>query len=223
MKVMILIKKGVFKMSGKLIKAVAELEEKKALKLVKEMIENGKTPLEIVNYCKKGVEIVGKRYSNQKYFLSDLIMSEEILRGIMEIIEPYFPVQDEGEEGSIDIVMGTIEGDIHDLGKNIVIYLLRSVGIRVLDLGVDVKPEEFLKSISNTKAKLLGISVLLTYSIGSVKKVVDLFKEAGLKDKITIIIGGYPVNKPIKKYTGADYYNTCADQAVDLIRDILGK
>ena len=208
-------------MSDQLINAVAELEEKKALNIVQEMIDNGHTPLEIVEYCKKGVEIVGERYSNQEYFLSDLIMSEEILKEIMEILEPHFPDKSDDSPGQVDIIMGTIEGDIHDLGKNIVIYLLKSVGINVLDLGVDVKPEEFLKEINKTKAKLLGISVLLTYSIGSVKKVIELIEEADMREDITIIIGGYPVNSFIKDYTGADYYNTSADEAVDMIRDLL--
>ncbi|MGM0445307.1 MAG: cobalamin B12-binding domain-containing protein [Bacillota bacterium] len=210
-------------MNKKLIHAVAELNEDKALKLVKDMVNNGATPLEIVENCKRGVEIVGKRYSNQEYFLSDLIMSEEILKEIMEIIEPYFPDNSNDDENQVDIVMGTIEGDIHDLGKNIVIYLLRSVGINVLDLGVDVNPEEFVEQINKTKAKLLGISVLITYSIGSIKKVIELLKEANLRDDVTIIIGGYPVNDIIKEYTGADYYNTCADEAVDLIRKLLDK
>jgi methylmalonyl-CoA mutase cobalamin-binding domain/chain len=208
-------------MSDQLIDAVAELEEVKALNIVQDMIDNGYTPLEIVEYCKKGVEIVGERYSNQEYFLSDLIMSEEILKEIMEILEPHFPDKSDDSPGQVDIVMGTIEGDIHDLGKNIVIYLLKSVGINVLDLGVDVKPEEFLKEINKTKAKLLGISVLLTYSIGSVKKVIELIEEADMREDITIIIGGYPVNSFIKDYTGADYYNTSADEAVDMIRDLL--
>lgn len=210
-------------MNKQLVKAVAELNEDKALNLVEDMVKNGITPLEIVEDCKKGVEIVGQKYSNQEYFLSDLIMSEEILKEVMEIIEPYFPDKTDDDENQIDIVMGTIEGDIHDLGKNIVIYLLRSVGINVLDLGVDVNPEEFVEKISETKAKLLGISVLITYSIGSIKKVIDLLKEANLRDDVTIIIGGYPVNDIIKDFTGADYYNTCADEAVDLIRRLLSK
>ena len=210
-------------MNDRLIQAVADLEEKKVLHIVEKMINEGETPLEIVKNCKKGVEIVGERYSNQKYFLSDLIMSEEILKEVMEIIEPHFPDKSDDEAEEIDIVMGTIEGDIHDLGKNIVIYLLKSVGINVLDLGVDVKPEEFLRKLNETEAKLLGISVLLTYSIGSVKKVIELLKESGMREDINIIIGGYPVNSFIKEYTGADYYNTSADEAVDMIRDLLDK
>lgn len=205
-----------------LIKAIANLEEETTLRLVREKIESGETPLEIVEQCRKGVEIVGKRYSEEIYYLSDLIMSEEIFRGVMEILEPYFPknvVQNE-----IRLIMGTIEGDIHDLGKNIVINLLRSVGFEVRDLGVDVQPEDFVRCVKETGASIIGISVLLTFSINSVKKVIRLLEEAGLRDKVTVVIGGYPVNERIKEYTGADHYETDAIKAVELFkRIIMGK
>lgn len=205
-------------MKDDLIKAIADLDEQKTLSLVKEKIAAGGTPLEIVEQCRLGVEIVGKNYSQEVYYLSDLIMSEEILRGVMEILAPYFP-KHTGENGT-KIVMGTIEGDIHDLGKNIVIYLLKSVGFNVIDLGVDIQPETFVKSLIETRAPIIGISVLLTFSINSVKKVVDLITETGLRDKVTIIIGGYPVNEKIREYVGADYFETDAIKAVDLIKRI---
>src|SRR6056297_1973043 len=206
-------------MKKDLINAIAELEENKSLNLVKKQIDNGATPLGIVEQCRKGVEIVGKKYSNGEYFLSDLVMSEEILKGIIDIISPFFP-DNENEDEDIDIVIGTIEGDIHDLGKNIVIYLLRSAGINVLDLGVDVKAKEFLEAIKKTEAPLLGISVLLTFSIGYVKKAIELFEEEGLRDELIILIGGYPVNKEIQKFTGADYFELDADKAVELIKKL---
>lgn len=205
-----------------LIKAIANLEEETTLSLVREKIKSGETPLQIVEQCRKGVEIVGKRYSEEIYYLSDLIMSEEIFRGVMEILEPYFPENTAQKE--YKLIMGTIEGDIHDLGKNIVINLLRSVGFEVLDLGVDVQPEDFVKSVRETGASVIGISVLLTFSINSVKKVIKLLEEAGLRDKVTVVIGGYPVNERIREYTGADYYETDAVKAVELFkRIIMGK
>lgn len=202
-----------------LIKAIANLEEETTLSLVREKIKSGETPLEIVEQCRKGVEIVGKRYSEEIYYLSDLIMSEEIFRGVMEILEPYFPENTAQKE--YKLIMGTIEGDIHDLGKNIVINLLRSVGFEVLDLGVDVQPEDFVESVRETGASVIGISVLLTFSINSVKKVIKLLEEAGLRDKVTVVIGGYPVNERIREYTGADYYETDAVKAVELFKRII--
>ncbi|MBP7332069.1 MAG: Methionine synthase [Firmicutes bacterium ADurb.Bin373] len=202
-----------------LIKAIANLEEETTLRLVREKVESGETPLEIVEQCRKGVEIVGKRYSEEIYYLSDLIMSEEIFRGVMEILEPYFPKNTAQKE--FKLIMGTIEGDIHDLGKNIVINLLRSVGFEVLDLGVDVQPGDFVECVRETGASVIGISVLLTFSINSVKKVIKLLGEAGLRDKVTVVIGGYPINERIREYTGADYYETDAVKAVELFKRII--
>lgn len=205
-------------MKEELINAIANLEEEKTLELVREKLKAGETPLEIVEQCKQGVEIVGKKYSEEVYYLSDLIMSEEILRRIMEILNPYFSKNT--EQNGIKIVMGTIEGDIHDLGKNIVINLLKSHGFEVYDLGVDVHPEKFIKAIYETGARIIGISVLLTFSIGSVKRVIELLKEAGLREKVTVLLGGYPINERILQFTGADYYEKDAIKAVKLFKQV---
>ncbi|AOT73221.1 cobalamin-binding protein [Geosporobacter ferrireducens] len=203
-------------MRDDLINAIIDLDEDRALLLVREEIINGATPLEIVERCRHGVELVGKRYSEEIYYLSDLIMSEEIFRGIMEILEPCF--KDIEQNKGMKIVMGTIEGDIHDLGKNIIISLLRSVGFEVFDLGVDVQPEQFINKIIETGADIVGISVVLTFSINSVRKVIQMMEESGLRDKVTVVIGGYPVDKRVREYTGADYFETEASKAVELMK-----
>lgn len=191
-------------LEDELLNAIADLDEEKAIALVEERLNAGDTPLKIVELCKRGVEIVGRRYGKGEYYLSDLIMSEEIVKGIMNIVEPLIP--DNVPSNGMSIVLGTIEGDIHDLGKNIILYLLRSSGFQVHDLGVDVSPEDFVRAVNETKAPILGISVLLTFCIGSVKKVVDLLGEAGLRDQVKVVVGGYPVNELVKDYTGVDYY-----------------
>lgn len=205
-------------MNDDLIKAIANLEEENALHIVKQKIKAGETSLEIVEQCKQGVEIVGKKYSEEIYYLSDLIMSEEILSRIMEILDLHFP--ESSEQNGTKIVIGTIEGDIHDLGKNIVINLLRSHGFDVYDLGVDVKPEEFIDAVKETGAKILGISVLITFSINSVKKVIDMLTDSGLREQVTVVLGGYPINELIKKYTGADFFETDAVRAVELFKNV---
>lgn len=205
-------------MDNELVRAIAELDEEKTLYLVKKRIEAGATPLEIVEDCRRGVEIVGQNYSNGIYYLSDLVMSEEILREVMEILKPYFPPISESKGPKV--IMGTIEGDIHDLGKNIVVYMLRSAGFDVIDLGVDVEPKVFVDTIIKTGARIVGISVLITFSIGAIKKTVDLIKKAGLRDKVKIIIGGYPVNEKVLEYTGADYFENDVMKAVELIKRI---
>ncbi len=207
-------------MKDDLINAITELDEEEALALVREKVKNGVTPLKIVEQCRLGVEQVGKRYSDEVYYLSDLIMSEEIFRGVMEILEPYF--SDTGLKNGVKVVIGTIEDDIHDLGKNIIVSLLRSEGFEVYDLGVDVKPEQFIQKIIETGATILGISVVLTFSINYVKKLIKLLEETGLRRDVKIIIGGYPVNEMIREYTGADYFEKDAKKAVKLIKRIAG-
>lgn len=204
-------------MKNELITAISNLDEETTLEIVKAKVSNGEAPLAIIEQCRQGVQIVGQRYADEEYFLSDLIMSEEIMRGVVEILEPYFK---QCYRNGVKVIMGTIEGDIHDIGKNIVINLLRSIGFEIYDLGVDVPPENFLKKIIETDAAIVGISVLLTYSINSVKKLIKLLNEAGVRDRVTIIIGGYPVNERIREYTGADYAENDVIKAVELIKKL---
>ena len=199
--------------------AMADLDEEKTLRLVKERILAGYTSLEIIESCRQGVEVVGEKYSDSHYYLSDLIMSEEILKEVMHILEPYIPLNSSNQ--GMSIVMGTIEGDIHDLGKNIIIYLLRSSGFQVHDLGVDVTPERFIQAVNETKASILGISVLLSFCVASIKRVVDLLVDAGLRDKVKVIVGGYPVNQAVKEFTGADFYANDVTEALKIYREIL--
>jgi methylmalonyl-CoA mutase cobalamin-binding domain/chain len=202
-------------MKHDLIDAMANLEEDKAIAIVRKKIDDGETAFDIVEQCRKGVEIVGKRYSEGQYYLSDLIMSEAILKEVMDIIEPHFPKNGTDSNGT-KVIIGTIEGDIHDLGKNIVIYLLRSSGYKVYDLGVDVPPEKFVEAIKETGAKIVGVCVLLTFCIGYVKKLVDLLAETGLRDSVKVVLGGYPVDEQVKEYTGADYVSNDAVKALKI-------
>lgn len=199
--------------------AMAELDEEKTLRIVEGRIKAGYTSLEIIESCRLGVEIVGEKYSDSHYYLSDLIMSEEILKEVMLLLEPHIPVNDSRK--GLSIVMGTIEGDIHDLGKNIIIYLLRSSGFQVHDLGVDVTPKKFIQAVNETKATILGISVLLSFCVGSIKRVVDLLVDAGLRDQVKVVIGGYPVNQQVKEFTGADFYANDVTEALKIYREII--
>ncbi|SPF54043.1 putative cobalamin binding protein [Candidatus Desulfosporosinus infrequens] len=206
-------------MEDELQLAMADLDEEKTLLLVKIRINAGYTPMEIVESCRRGIEVVGTKYSDSHYYLSDLIMSEEIFKEVMQILEPHIPVDDSNK--GFTIIMGTIEGDIHDLGKNIIIYLLRSLGFQVYDLGVDVTPERFVQAVNETQASILGISVLLSFCVGSIKKVVDLLIEVGLRDKVKVIVGGYPVNREVKEFTGADFCANDLTEAIKIYRQIL--
>lgn len=203
-------------MENRLIRAMADLDEEQTLSIVQKQIASGRSSIQIVEDCRKGVEIVGQRYSAGEYFLSDLIMSEEIFKGVMKLLEPSLVTPN--PPGGVPIVMGTVEGDIHDLGKNIVVYMLRSNGFQVHDLGVNVPPEKFVQAVNETGARILGLSVLLSFCVSSVKKVVDLLKEVGLRDKVKIVVGGYPVDRVVKEYTGADDYANDITQAIKILK-----
>ncbi|MEL1135220.1 cobalamin-dependent protein [Desulfitobacterium sp. THU1] len=205
-------------MDDELLNALADLDEEKTIALVHQHLGEGDSPLKVVEICQLGVEIVGQRYCNGEYYLSDLIMSEEILREVMVILEPL--ITSEIPANGMTIILGTIEGDIHDLGKNIIHYMLKSSGFRVIDLGVDVSPEAFVRAVNETKAPILGISVLLSFCISAVKRVVDLLAEAGLRDQVKIIAGGYPVNEIVKDYTGVDYYTNDITNLFDICQKI---
>ncbi|MGE4272630.1 MAG: B12-binding domain-containing protein [Desulfitobacterium sp.] len=205
-------------MDDELLNALADLDEEKTIALVHQHLGVGDSPLKVVEICQLGVEIVGQRYCNGEYYLSDLIMSEEILREVMVILEPL--ITSEIPANGMTIILGTIEGDIHDLGKNIIHYMLKSSGFRVIDLGVDVSPEVFVRAVNETKAPILGISVLLSFCISAVKRVVDLLSEAGLRDQVKIIAGGYPVNEIVKDYTGVDYYTNDITNLFDICQKI---
>lgn len=206
-----------------LIRAIASLEIDGATSLVKRYLAEGVPVVDIIESCRKGVEMVGKRYQEGEYYLSDLVMSEFILKEIMELVEPHLPaVPDDNSSRFPQIVIGTIEGDIHDLGKSIVIYLLRSSGYRVLDLGVDVPKETFVDAAGKSGAKIIGICFLLTNCVAAVKKLIDTLEQEGLREQSTVIIGGYAADEPTRAYVGADYSANTTANIIPLFDNILG-
>lgn len=208
-----------------LIRAISSLEIDSATSLTKQYLSEGIPVIDIIESCRLGVEMVGKRYQEGEYFLSDLVMSEFILKEITELVEPYLTVEECGSDSvssKPQIIIGTIEGDIHDLGKNIVIFLLRSSGYRVIDLGVDVSKERFVEAARESGARIIGICFLLTNCTAVVKELIDILEEEGLRDKATVIIGGYAADEPTREYVGADYSATDTTNIIPLFDSILG-
>jgi len=208
-------------MSGELTKAIADLEENEALKITREKLDRGEEPHLILEEGKNGMEIVGKRFSDGTYFLPELIFSAEILKGISEIIKP--KLKKDVQAGRLGkVIIGTVAGDIHDIGKDIVVFLLDVSGFEVYDLGVDVPPQKFIEKIKETNAPIVGLSGLLTLAFDSMKETVDAIKAASLRDKVKIMIGGGQVDDKIRAYTGADAYGVDAMTGVLLAKDWLG-
>lgn len=200
-----------------LVKALADLKEEEALRIAKETLIAGEDPLNILDDCRNAMSIVGKRYEEGSYFISGLIMAGEILKELTKIVKPKLRKTVEAKRLG-KVVIGTVEGDIHDIGKDIVIFMLDVNDFEVYDLGVDVPPKEFMKKVKEIKPEVVGLSGFLTRAIESMKKTIEAIKEAGLRDKVKIMIGGAQFGEDVAKYTGADAYGKDAMEAVSLCK-----
>ena len=208
-------------MTESLASMILELDEQGVLAEVRRALERGDEPVSLLESLREGMSLVGKRFEDKEYFLSELIMSAEIFKEAIALIEPHLAAGSEEKKGAV--VVGTVKGDIHDIGKNIVATLLRCEGYEVHDLGVDVPPEAFTRKLMETGAGLLGLSGLLTLAFDSMKETVESLTEAGLRERVKVIIGGGPVNEKVVEYSGADAYGVDAAQAVRLAdRYLLG-
>jgi 5-methyltetrahydrofolate--homocysteine methyltransferase len=208
-------------MDEKLTKAVADLEENDALRIVREKLASGEDPRLILDASRSGMETVGKRFAEGKYFLPELVYSGEIFKEIAEIVKPKLQ-QDVQTKRLGKVIVGTVAGDIHDIGKDIVVFMLDVSGFEVFDLGVDVPIQKFIDKINETHAPVVGLSGFLTLAFDSMKKTVDAINEAGLRNKVKIMIGGGQIDETIKKYTGADAYGKDAMTGVSLAKAWLG-
>jgi len=197
-----------------LVKAVADLNEEEALRIVRERLDAGENVMDILEMTRKALMIIGKRFENEECFLTELVMSGEIFRQIAELVKPKVGAIETKRLGKV--LMGTVQSDIHNLGKDIVTLMLDVNGFEVLDLGVDIPPEKFVEAIREFKPQVVGMCGLLTVAYDSMKKTVEAITEAGLRDKVKIMIGGGQVDKHIQEYVGADAYGNDAMKAVEL-------
>ncbi len=204
-------------MQEKLKELIADLKEEEALELVKEMLSNGADPMDVLETCRTAVEIVGKRFEEGKYFIPDLLMSGEIMENISNIVKPHISAETE-EKKRGKVLIGTVEGDIHDIGKNIVTFMLEVNGFDVLDIGVDVPPEVFVEKIKEFQPQVVGLCGLLTLAFDSMKNTIEALEKSGLRDKVKIMIGGSPTDEQVAKYVGADAHGKDANAAVELSR-----
>lgn len=208
-------------MSNDIINLLADLKEEEVLKLIKEKLESGDDPMGILDDTRKALEIVGKRFADGDYFLPELIYSAEIMSQVSEIIKPKLGEVTEAERLG-KIVLGTVAGDIHDIGLNIVDFMLDVNGFEVYNLGVDVPAEKFVEKLKETDAKILALSGFLTLAFDAMKKTVEAVEQAGLRDQIKIMIGGGQIDEQIRKYASADAYGTDAMAAVSLAKEWTG-
>jgi methylmalonyl-CoA mutase cobalamin-binding domain/chain len=204
-------------MSEELISAMVELEDDIVLELVKDQLKS-RDPISIFEDLKFALIKIGDLFESEEYFLSDLIIAADTFKEASNIMEPYFSKKTGEIKGKV--LIGTVEGDMHDIGKNIIITLLRSEGFEVSDLGIDVSPEKFLEEVKNFKPNIVGLSGLLTSSLEPMKKTIQLIK-AEYKKKMIFIVGGVAVNEEWIKDTGADFGTTNAISGLKIINDII--
>jgi len=207
-------------MTESLSSLIAEIEETKTLAAVREALSQGTDPLSLVESLRDGMSIVGERFESKEYFLPDLIMAGEIFKEAIALIEPHLAGGSATSRGAV--VVGTVQGDIHDIGKNLVATMLRCSGFEVHDLGVDVPPEAFVNKARETGAKLVALSGLLTLAFDAMKNTVEALAEAGLRETTKIMIGGGPVNEVVLEFCGADSYGKDPTEAVRLAIGYLG-
>jgi trimethylamine corrinoid protein len=209
-------------MNEKLINLMADMMEDETLALVKELIASGTNPMDILDDARSAMEVVGKRFETGEYFIPDLMMAGEILRGISDIVRPLL----EGGGGASNkkgkVLIGTVAGDIHDIGKDIVTFMIDVSGYDVLDIGIDVPVETFVEKIKEFKPQVVGLSGFLTLAFDSMKKTVEALEQAGLRDSLKIMIGGGQMDEEVRKYVRADAYGKDAIAAVNLCRQWIG-
>jgi 5-methyltetrahydrofolate--homocysteine methyltransferase len=209
------------KKSEKLVSVLADLKEKEALKIVEDRLSAGEEPLKILEDVRCGMEIVGNRFANNEYFISDLLYAGEILRVVSEKVKPKLATKKEAKRLG-RVIIGSVAGDIHDIGKNIVVFMLEANGFEVYDLGVDIPSEKFVEKIKETGATIVALSGFLALAFDSMKQTIQAIKDAGLRDKVKIMIGGGQVTEEIRNYTGADAYGKDAMAGVSLAKKWVG-
>jgi 5-methyltetrahydrofolate--homocysteine methyltransferase len=208
-------------MADDLVNELVDLREQEALRTVGERLDAGEDPFNILEDCRKAMEIVGKRFADGEYFIPDLVYSGEILRGITEIVKPRMTGRPDVKHLG-KVVLGTVAGDIHDIGLNIVGFMLDVSGFEVHNLGVDTPAAKFVEELRETGAKVVGLSGFLTLAFDSMKQTVEAIQAAGLQDKVKIMIGGGQINEDIRGFTGADAYGKDAMAAVSLAKQWIG-
>lgn len=208
-------------MSQQLIEAITDMREADALKITDQMLQSGADPLAVLEACRQAMEAIGKQFEEGVCFIPELILAGEVLKQISEKVKPLIQQQTGTTEKLGKVILGTVEGDIHDIAKDIVVFMLDINGFEVTDLGVDVPPAKFVAATQETGATIVGLSGFLTLAYDPMKATVAALKEAGL-DKVKVMIGGGQIDEQIRVYTGADAFGRDAMAAVSLAKQWIG-
>ena len=195
---------------------LVEMEEQGTLDLVNSSLAAGESAQDVLDALSEGMNIVGEKYGCQEFFLADLVFAAEIFKQAMEILEPALEASGGEREAVGKIVVGTVEGDLHDIGKNIFVALARNAGFEVNDLGIDVPPATFVEHVKRDGAHVLGMSGILTMAVESMSQTIEALTEAGLRDRVKVILGGLPVDDRWQEAVGSDAYTDDAYEGVKM-------
>jgi len=203
-----------------LVEAISEMREEEAFALAKAMLDRGEDPIRVLELCREAMDIVGKRFEKQEYFLPELVLAGEMLENIGAIAKPLIQEKSGAEAKKRGrVLIGTVHGDLHDIGKNIVTFMLDINGFEVKDIGIDVPVAKFVEENREFQPAVVGLSGFLTLAFDSMKETVQAIEAAGLRDRMKIMIGGGQVDEAVRTYTGADAYGSNAVAAVTLCRE----
>jgi len=206
-----------------LVEALADMREEEALALARSMLDGGTDPLRVLALCREAMEIVGKRFEKGEYFLPELILGGEMLEAIGAIAKPLIKQAPSGAPQTHGrVLIGTVQGDLHDIGKNIVTFMLDINGYEIKDLGIDVPAASFIDAIREFQPKVIGLSGFLTLAFDSMRDTVAAIESAGLREGRKIMIGGGQVDEAVRAHTGADAFGGNAMAAVSLCREWIG-
>ncbi len=200
----------------KLTELVIELEVDDIADAVKEALDEGKDAFDVLNSLTKGMDEVGRRYEEKEYYLTELVLAGETMKEAFSVLKPILAAADKSED-KVKIILATVKGDNHEIGKNILGSLLLSSGFELYDLGMDVDENEIIEKVKETGATIIALSSLLTMTVEQIKVVHEALQAAGLRDKVKLIVGGAPLNMELAKRLGADDF---ADDAVEGVRHI---
>jgi methanogenic corrinoid protein MtbC1 len=205
-----------------LVEAMANMQEDEALRIVDELLAKGEDPGKILDLASEAMQVVGTRYQEGTYFLPELIMSGEMLRKIGEVLKPLLAAKTTETKKLGVVVLGTVRGDIHDIGKDIVGFMLEVNGFTVHDLGIDQPEEVFVKAVKEHRPQVLALSGFLSVAFDSMKSTIEQVEAAGLRPGLKIIIGGGQMDDTVRKYTGADAFGMDAMEAVAFAKEAVG-
>jgi 5-methyltetrahydrofolate--homocysteine methyltransferase len=208
-------------MSQEIKKAIIDLKRDEIASLVNARLEKGEDPLRVLDECREGMNAVGDLYQEGEYFLAELLLSAEVFKAAVAILEPHL-ARVRPPELLGKVLLATLKGDIHDLGKNIFSTMLEAQGFEIVDLGVDVPPKLVLEKVQETRPDFVGFSALVSTVFDSMKEAVDLLKEDGLRDRLTIMVGGGVTNSTVKDYVGADFQTVDATEGVRYCMNTIG-